>query len=189
MTGGRCGAERLRLIILDRDGVLNENRAGYVRGLADWAWIPGSREACARLRARGLRLGVVTNQAAIGHGLLTEDGLARIHDHLRAGLGRAADPLILHCPHLPEAGCDCRKPRPGMVLTMLGLLGVRPEEALLVGDHTSDLAAAAAAGCLSAHVRSGRGAPPDLPPPGYRGSFADLAAVAEAIAVPGGRWR
>lgn len=173
---------RLRLVILDRDGVLNKNRAGYVRGVEDWAWIPGSREACLRLRACGLRLGVVTNQAAIGHGLLTEDGLARIHENFlgRHVLGGPV-PLILHCPHLSAAGCECRKPRPGMVLAALRHFEVRPAEALLVGDHTSDITAAAAAGCFSAHVRSGRGVPPDPAPPGYLGSFADLAGVAAAI--------
>ncbi|GAA3733393.1 D-glycero-beta-D-manno-heptose 1,7-bisphosphate 7-phosphatase [Plantactinospora mayteni] len=173
----------LKLVILDRDGVLNENREDYVTRIEDFVWTAGAPAACARISAAGLALAVVTNQSAVGRGLLPEATLDAIHARLADGLAALGvpRPLILHCPHLPADGCECRKPRPGLVRAALRHLGVAPGEALLVGDHESDLAAAAAAGCWSLHVRSGRGAPPTRPPRGYLGSVRDLPAVADLL--------
>ncbi|MEV5887112.1 HAD family hydrolase [Streptomyces sp. NPDC052020] len=186
-----------RAVLLDRDGVLNVNRPDHVTHPAQWQWLPGAVDACCRLTDLGIpRIAVVTNQSAVGRGLLTADGLSRIHDRMTADLAEAGvpRPVVVHCPHLPDAGCPCRKPRPGMLVQALEKLGVAPAEALLVGDHDTDLAAAAEAGCWSVHVRTGRGRLETLRP-GCLGSVADLGAVAGLVASlrtarwspPGGR--
>ncbi|MEH1123276.1 D-glycero-alpha-D-manno-heptose-1,7-bisphosphate 7-phosphatase, partial [Micromonospora sp. CPCC 206061] len=180
-----------RLAVLDRDGVLNVNRHDHVTRPDQWVWIPGSRTACARLAAAGVAIAVVTNQAAVGRGLIDETTLSRIHARLvgdLAGLSVPA-PLLLHCPHPPAWRCACRKPRPGMVLAALRHYGVAPADAVMVGDHVTDVAAGAAAGCWSLHLRSGRGAPPRRPPAGYLGSAPDLAAAVSRLLAtsPAGR--
>ncbi len=175
--------------LLDRDGVLNANRPGYVTEPEHWQWLPGALDACARISAMGVRIAVLTNQAAVGRGLLSEAGLRRIHHHMVRCLADAGvpEPLVLHCPHLPEDGCACRKPRPGMPLEAVRRLGVRARECVLVGDHVSDLRAAAGAGCWSVHVRCGRGGPPRDPLPRYLGSTRDLASAIDLLSLPQ-RW-
>ncbi|MEU7043580.1 HAD-IIIA family hydrolase [Streptomyces varsoviensis] len=170
----------LRAVLLDRDGVLNVNRPGYVRSPDDWEWLPGARTGYGLLAAAGLPLAVITNQSAIGRGLMTTSHLDAIHARMAADLTAdgSAPPHVLYCPHTPEAACACRKPRPGMVLRALTLTGAAPHEAVLIGDHESDLRAAAAAGCRSLHVRSGRGPLPTHPPPGCLGSVPNLHAAA-----------
>jgi len=177
----------LQAVLLDRDGVLNQNRPGHVTRPEHWRWLPGAIDACRRLAALGLRLAVVTNQAVIGRGLLTEAGLSDLHARMRADLASAGvpPPAVHHCPHRPEDGCDCRKPRPGLLLRALHDLSVEPARALLVGDHDTDLAAAAAAGCWSLHVRSGRGVPTP-PRPGHLGSVTDLSAAVDVVTALGG---
>ncbi|WP_326620936.1 HAD-IIIA family hydrolase [Streptomyces anulatus] len=173
---------QLRVVLLDRDGVLNVNRPDHVTRAEQWRWLPGALDACARLTGLGLHLAVVTNQAAIGRGLLTAYELDRIHDRMVADLAAVGvpRPVILHCPHPPAVGCSCRKPRPGLLTGALEQLQALPAQALLVGDHDSDLMAAAAAGCWSLHVRSGRGRPPAAHP-GCLGSVPGLAEAAELI--------
>jgi D-glycero-D-manno-heptose 1,7-bisphosphate phosphatase len=178
----------LKLVILDRDGVLNKNQEHHVTRVEDFTWIRGARPACRRISGARLALALVTNQAAVGRGLLSETTLAEIHDRLTKDLAACgvSGPLILHCPHVPEAGCDCRKPRPGLVRAALRHFRVEPGQAVLIGDHESDLFAAAAAGCWSLHVRSGRGKPPDRPPRRYLGSVRDLSAAADWLTGAGG---
>ncbi|MEV0263603.1 HAD-IIIA family hydrolase [Streptomyces sp. NPDC050617] len=173
----------LKAVLLDRDGVLNVNRPGYVRSVEDWEWLPGARAGYGLLAAAGLPLAVITNQSAVGRGLMTVDALDAVHARMAADLTAdgAAPPRVVYCPHTPEADCACRKPRPGMVLRALGFTGAAPHETVLIGDHESDLRAAAAASCRSLHVRSGRGALPRRPPPGCLGSVADLRAAAALL--------
>ncbi len=169
------------MALLDRDGVLNENRPDHVTELREWRWLPRAIDGCVRLATAGVRIAVVTNQAAVARGLLNETGLDRIHAHMVRGLATAGvpEPLVLHCPHPPEAGCECRKPRPGMLVEAIARLQVHAGDCVLVGDHVHDLHAAESAGCWSIHVLSGRGGPPDDPPPGCLGSVPDLADAAE----------
>ncbi|WP_405008464.1 HAD-IIIA family hydrolase [Kitasatospora purpeofusca] len=174
----------MMLTILDRDGVLNVNRPGHVLTTGQWRWLPGALDACRRLSgSSGGRLAVVTNQAAVGRGLLPPSGLAAIHRRMTDDLARAgvARPLVLHCPHRPEARCWCRKPAPGMVHAAMAWFGVDAERTVVVGDHLSDLRAARAAGCWGAHVRSGRGVAPGSGGPRYLGSFRDLSAYADTV--------
>ncbi len=148
-----------RLIILDRDGVINQDSDAFVKNAAEFIPLPGSLAAIARLHQAGLPVAVCTNQSGIGRGLLDEPALAEIHDKLEqlaAAAGGHID-AIRYCPHLPEAGCQCRKPRPGMVLDLMSYFSTRPEETVFVGDSLRDLQAGQAAGCRVALVRTGNG--------------------------------
>jgi D-glycero-D-manno-heptose 1,7-bisphosphate phosphatase len=136
------------------------------------------------IAATDARVMVVTNQANLGRRLLTPATLDEIHRAMLTVL-RVSDLAltdVLYCPHIPEERCACRKPRPGMITTAMARAAVTPEQTLVVGDHVSDLEAAASANCWSIHVRSGRGAPPLAGLPRYLGSAADLLAVARALA-------
>lgn len=149
-----------RLVLLDRDGVINRDSGEFVKTVAEFVPIPGSVDAIARLHRSGLRIGVATNQSGIGRGLLTEATLAAIHGRLD-DLVRAEAGVIdafEHCPHLPEDGCQCRKPLPGMLLRLMARLGAGPSETVCVGDSLRDLEAAIAAGCEPVLVRTGNGA-------------------------------
>ncbi|MCL5798678.1 MAG: HAD-IIIA family hydrolase [Gammaproteobacteria bacterium] len=148
-----------RLIILDRDGVLNENRPDYVLRPEDWIPIPGSLEAVARLQAHGHTVVVATNQSAVGRGLLAPSALETVHARMRALLesvgGSAVDVYI--CPHGPSDGCDCRKPAPGLYRRILTEHPHTLERVDVIGDARRDLVPAWTLG-LSAHlVRSGLG--------------------------------
>lgn len=175
--------ERAELVLLDRDGVLNRNLDQGVRTLAEWTWLPGALDALALLATDGRQVAVVTNQANLGRGLTRAADVERIHGEIVAAASRAglAPVHVLVCPHIPAAGCGCRKPRPGLLRRAMQLASVPPSRTLLVGDHTSDLMAAAAAGCRSVHVLCGRGAALKYSWPGYLGSLPDLLAVAEAL--------
>lgn len=149
-----------RLILLDRDGVINFDSRDFVRDADEFQLIPGAVEAIAAMKRAGLLVGVCTNQSGIGRGLFTEDALERMHDKLREALeevGVELDDLRV-CPHRPDETCDCRKPRPGMLLDAMAALGVGREDTIYVGDSIRDVEAAHAAGCQAALVRTGNGA-------------------------------
>lgn len=149
-----------RLILLDRDGVINFDSPSYIRSPAEWRPIPGSLEAIAALTRAGRRVAVCTNQSGIGRGLLSVSCLDAIHALLHdalAALGSRLDQL-LYCPHLPEDGCGCRKPAPGMLLECMNAVAAVPEQTCFVGDSLRDLQAARAAGCKGVLVRTGNGA-------------------------------
>jgi D-glycero-D-manno-heptose 1,7-bisphosphate phosphatase len=135
------------------------------------------------LAEQRLRLMVVTNQGNIGRGILSVRQLNAIHRRMLRDLRPAPFNLtdILYCPHRPDEGCICRKPKPGLIHTALELSGVSPAQAMIIGDHESDIAAAAAAGCWSLHVQTGRGSLPEGACPGYLGSVADLHAAAKML--------
>jgi D-glycero-D-manno-heptose 1,7-bisphosphate phosphatase len=149
-----------RALLVDRDGTINEERH-YVVDPDEIAVIRGSGAALARARDElGLRIVVVTNQAEIGRGHLTLAGLDRIHERLRALLAAdgASIDAIEFCPHRPEDGCDCRKPRTGMVVRAAGRLGFEPGASFVVGDHAKDMAMGRALGATTILVRTGHGA-------------------------------
>jgi D-glycero-D-manno-heptose 1,7-bisphosphate phosphatase len=157
-------------VFLDRDGVLLED-AGILTDPAGIRILPGVPEALARLSRAGLALVVVTNQAAVARGLLTEEALGEIHARMAALLSsRGAPPLdgVYACPHHPEAtlpayraDCACRKPRPGLLIRAAADLGLDLGRSFLVGDRPSDIAAGRAAGCRTVLVETGRhGDPP-----------------------------
>src|SRR5579864_1861439 len=141
--------ERPAVVLLDRDGVINRMRPDYVKRWEELELLPGAVEALARLTGAGCRLVVLTNQSAIGRGLLTGEQLDQIHERLDAVVARAGGRIdaYLVCPHTPQDGCACRKPAPGLLLRARDELGIDLARAVLVGDQPSDLDAARAAGC------------------------------------------
>jgi D-glycero-D-manno-heptose 1,7-bisphosphate phosphatase len=150
-----------RFLLLDRDGVINAYRPGiYVSRPEDLAILPGVLETLANLTRRGIEVIVISNQAGIGKGLLPPENLAAITDRMLAEItaagGRILD--VLYCPHRPEDVCDCRKPRPGMILTAARRHQIHLPTTCFVGDSRSDIEAAAAAGCRSALVLTGQAA-------------------------------
>jgi D-glycero-D-manno-heptose 1,7-bisphosphate phosphatase len=147
------------LYLLDRDGVLNENREDYVKSPAELVMLPGSAEAVARLNAAGHRVVVCTNQSVVGRGIIPPAMLDRIHDALRENLARAGARLdaVLFCVDPPGAPSDRRKPGPGMLHEAMRTFRTAPHDALMIGDHLTDLQAAARAGMRRALVRTGHG--------------------------------
>ncbi len=175
----------MKLVILDRDGVINEDSDAYIKSPSEWIPIPGSLEAIARLKAAGYTVAVATNQSGLARGLYDTPALEAIHRKmavLLASMDGTVD-VLEYCPHGPEAGCDCRKPRPGMLVRIGKRLGVSLQRVPAVGDSLRDLQAAADVGAQPILVRTGKGertlAGGHLP----AGTlvYADLAAVVEAL--------
>jgi D-glycero-D-manno-heptose 1,7-bisphosphate phosphatase len=177
-------AGRAKVVVLDRDGVINEDSGEFIKSAAEWRPIRGSLEAIAAFTRGGYRVAVVTNQSGIGRGLFTEDALAAIHAHMsdavRANGGTLAG--IYYCPHHPDAGCDCRKPRTELLRRVARDLGCSLDGVPFVGDRFSDLDAAAAVGARAMLVRTGTGAVTERAL-GQRAVevFDDLSAAARAI--------
>ena len=148
---------RFRAVLLDRDGVINDNPKGYVYTWDRFVFLPGVLDALARLRATGIRVAVITNQSAIGRGLVAQEDVAAIHDRLCEVVEQHGGRIegVFMCPHVPDEGCGCRKPKPGSLQRALEELGVLAEECCFVGDHGTDVLAAHNAGMLGYLVRSG----------------------------------
>ena len=147
-------------VFLDRDGVLCENRDDYVKSLDEFVFLPGAAEAIASLKAAGLAVIVVTNQSAVGRGVVGQDVVDEIHDSMLAALkqdGAEVDDVLV-CPHAPEANCGCRKPKPGLLTRAAEEHGIDLSASWMVGDASSDVAAGATAGCETVLVLTGRGA-------------------------------
>jgi len=146
-------------VFLDRDGVINENRDDYVKGWEEIRFLPGVFQALARLAATPFRIGLVTNQSAIGRGILTTEQVEEINrrlvEEIEAHGGRIDG--VYYCPHRPDDGCDCRKPRPGLLLRAARELDLELDRSYLIGDAASDVEAAMAAGCRPILVLSGLG--------------------------------
>jgi HAD superfamily hydrolase (TIGR01662 family) len=138
-----------RAVLLDRDGTIVHD-VPYNADPAAVEPVPGAHEALDRLRAAGLRLGVVTNQSGVGQGLLSTDQVDAVNAEVDARLGPFETWQV--CPHAPGAECACRKPRPGLVRSAARHLGVRPEECVVIGDIGADAEAARAAGARSVLV-------------------------------------
>ena len=143
-----------RAAFIDRDGVLNEERA-FVHRSEDFALLPGAVAALRLLKAAGYLLVVVTNQSGIARGIYSEADYLALTEHMRAELAAAGVSLdaVEYCPHLPDApleryrlDCDCRKPKPGMLRRAAQALDIEPGASFLVGDRLSDLEAGRAAG-------------------------------------------
>ena len=146
------------VVFLDRDGVINHDSDAYIKSWAEFAFIPRSLEALRLLTEAGFALVLVTNQSALGRGLITPAVLADIHARMTAAIRAAGGRLldILFCPHLPEAGCRCRKPRPGMIEDACRRHGLDPSAAVMVGDSAKDILCGHNAGCrASVLVRTG----------------------------------
>jgi histidinol-phosphate phosphatase family protein len=143
----------LDAVLLDRDGTLVVD-VPYNADPERVVPVPGARGALDRLRASGVLLAVITNQSGIGRGLMSADDVAAVNERVEALLGPLGPWLV--CPHDPDAGCGCRKPRPGLVLEAASRLGLAPDRCAVVGDIASDIRAAAAAGARGVLVPNAR---------------------------------
>ncbi len=182
-----------RLVILDRDGVINHDSEEFVKTPAEWLPIDGSIEAIARLSGAGFTVAVATNQSGIGRKLLDKPALNAMHDKLRALVKDAGGDLdrIVYCPHHPDAGCECRKPAPGLYKQLSRHYGVPLDGVPIVGDAERDLEAARAVNARPMLVLTGQGrkTAADLQQRGDSvETFADLdAAATQLIAETGKR--
>jgi len=175
----------MKLIILDRDGVINQDSDQFIKTPNEWKPIPGSLEAIARLTQSGFRVVVCSNQSGVGRGLLDMAALNAINDKMYkalAPLGGRIDALF-YCPHPAEANCACRKPKPGMFEDIARRFNTSLSGVPSVGDSLRDMQASVSAGCQPMLVLTGKGkktrAAGDLPE-GTR-VFDDLAAAVRAI--------
>lgn len=174
----------MKLIILDRDGVINHDSDAYIKSLDEWIPIAGSIEAIARLSKAGWTVAVATNQSGIARGYYPLAVLESMHTRLRELVAEQGGEvgLIVQCPHGPDDGCDCRKPKPGMLLQIADYYGVPLQGVWFVGDSGSDLQTAHAVDCQPVLVKTGKGARTLAKPlPADTLVFDDLAAVAAQL--------
>lgn len=147
------------LVILDRDGVLNEESDAHIKSVEEWLPLPGSLEAVARLNRAGFRVALATNQSGVARGLFSEEDLRAIHRHINAQLERIGGRLdpIVYSPHGPGSEHPMRKPRPGMLQEIARRLDVELRGVPYVGDSWRDVEAGRAAGAAPVLVRTGNG--------------------------------
>ena len=148
-----------KLIILDRDGVINYDSDRFIKSPDEWRPIPGSLEAIARLNHAGFRVVVATNQSGLGRGLFDTAAMIAVHDKLYKALAQVGGRLdaIFFCPHPADAECDCRKPKPGLLTEIGQRFGVELTGVPCIGDSLRDLQAAEAVGAQPILVLSGKG--------------------------------
>lgn len=176
----------MRLLILDRDGVINEDSPDYVRSVEQWRALPGSIEAIAALSRADFEVVVASNQSGLARGYFSLEDLEAMHEKM-CGLVEAAGGRIggvFYCPHHPDEGCGCRKPRTGLLEAIAREYGVSVAGSFFVGDSTKDVDCALAAGAIPLLVLTGNGRATQAALL-ERGEtvrvFADLAAVAREL--------
>ena len=159
-----------KLVVLDRDGVINVDSDAFIKSPDEWVAIPGSLEAIARLNQAGYRVAIASNQSGIGRGLFDMAALNAMHEKMNraaAAVGGRID-AVFFCPHTQEDECECRKPKPGMLQQIVERFEIDPEDTPVVGDSLRDLQAGAALGFAPHLVLTGKGrktlAAGNLPP-------------------------
>ncbi len=176
----------MKLVILDRDGVINHDSDQYIKSPEEWSPIPGSLAAIARLNQAGYRVVVATNQSGIGRGLFETDTLVAIHDKMIKALAQVGGRIdaIFFCPHTNADVCDCRKPKPGMLKDIGARFNVDLADVPVIGDSLRDLQAAVDVGAQPMLVMTGKGVLTAKDPALPSGTviFADLAEAAAHIA-------
>jgi len=176
----------MKLVILDRDGVINHDSDQYIKSPDEWKPIPGSLAAIARLNQAGYRVVVASNQSGIGRGLFETDTLMAIHDKMLKALAQAGGRIdaIFFCPHTNADNCDCRKPKPGMFREIAARFNAELAGVPAIGDSLRDLQVAATVGAQPMLVLTGKGRKtvddPALPADTL--VFPDLAAAVAHIA-------
>ena len=176
----------MKLVILDRDGTINEDSPDFIKSVAEWKPIPGSLEAIARLTHAGYRVFIASNQSGIGRGLMDFDALFAIHDRLQRAVNELGGRIdgIAFAPEHPDEATEMRKPAPGMLKDLARRLQVDLDQVCFVGDSMSDVEAARAAGAKPVLVRSGNGRDTENKYRTELGAvqiFDDLAAAATAL--------
>ncbi len=175
----------MKLVILDRDGVINHDSATFIKSPAEWIPIPGSLEAIAMLNQSGYRVAVATNQSGIARGLFDMAALNAIHDKMHRALSQIGGRVdaLFYCPHAADDHCDCRKPKTGMIEDISRRFSIELNQVYAVGDALRDMQAFTNAGCKPILVRTGKGedtlAQGNLPPNVL--VMDDLAAAAQYI--------
>jgi D-glycero-D-manno-heptose 1,7-bisphosphate phosphatase len=175
----------MKLIVLDRDGVINHDSDAYIKSPGEWEPIAGSLEAIARLNQSGFHVVIATNQSGLGRGLFDMATLNAIHDKMHHALGHVGGRVdaIFYCPHAPEANCPCRKPKTGMFENIARRFNTSLARVPVIGDTRHDLDAAAAVKAAPILVLTGKGEHTQNEgalPKGTR-VYADLAAAVEAL--------
>jgi D-glycero-D-manno-heptose 1,7-bisphosphate phosphatase len=183
MSGGGLGKG---LIILDRDGVINYDSEEFIKSEDEWQPIPGSLEAIATLTQAGFTLAIASNQSGIARGLFDQRALDAMHAKMLGLVHEAGGHIsrIVICPHGPDDGCDCRKPRPGMLEQLAHHFDTSLAGVPVIGDSLRDLEAAAAVGARPILVRSGKGRGTEAAlPERFAGAavYDDLAGAARAL--------
>jgi D-glycero-D-manno-heptose 1,7-bisphosphate phosphatase len=185
---GACGVKLYDAIFLDRDGTINYERADYVTTWTEFVFLPGALDALRKLAELDLPIVVVTNQSAIGRGRVTAQAVDALHNHMRQRIAEAGGRIdaIYVCPHHPDDGCDCRKPKPGLLLKAASDLGLRLDHCLLIGDLATDISAAKAVDCSAILVSSGlsgsrQGALDRQSGAAYSTVVSDLSAAVEVV--------
>lgn len=171
----------MKLLILDRDGVINEDSDAYIKTLDEWIPIPSAIAAIARLSKAGWTVAVATNQSGLARGYYDNATLDSMHQRLRQLVAEQGGDLglILYCPHGPDDDCACRKPKPGMLQQIAQHYGAELKGVWFIGDSASDLRAALAVDCQPVLVKTGKGQRTlEKPLPAGTLVFNDLGAVA-----------
>jgi len=175
----------MKLVILDRDGVINQDSDHFIKNTTEWKPIPGSLEAIAKLNHAGYRVVVASNQSGIGRGFLDMGALNAINDKMYRVLAQVGGRIdaLFYCPHAAEENCDCRKPKPGMLIDIAQRFNVDLAGVPSVGDSLRDLQAAVTAGAQPMLVLTGKGAKTEAAGglPDGTPVFADLAEAVRHI--------
>lgn len=171
----------MKLIVLDRDGVINFDSDQFIKSPEEWKPIPGSLEAIARLNEAGWRVVVASNQSGVGRGLFDMDTLNAINEKMTKALAQVGGRLdgIFFCPHPADSTCECRKPKPGMFIQIAERFNVDLAGMPVVGDSLRDLQAGVAVGCKPYLVLTGKGVKTQADPALPEGTeiHPDLAAI------------
>ena len=175
----------MKLVILDRDGVINKDSDAYIKSPEKFIPLEGSLEAIARLKKAGYTVAIATNQSGIARGYYDVSTLDAMHaklGRLLEAMGARVD-LIVYCPHGPGDGCECRKPKPGLLNDIAGTLKVSLKDVPFVGDSLGDLEAARAVGARPVLVLTGKGNQTKAKMTDFSDSdiYEDLAAFVESL--------
>jgi len=149
----------MKLVILDRDGVINQDSVNFIKNPDEWIPIPGSLEAIALLNQSGFRVAVATNQSGVSRGLFDMVTLNSIHDKMHCELAQVGGRIdaIFYCPHSADDHCDCRKPKTNMIEEIGKRFSVELDQVFAIGDALRDIQAFTNAGCKTILVRTGKG--------------------------------
>ncbi len=176
------------LVVIDRDGVINRESSAFIRSPEEWQPLPGALDAIARLHRAGVPVVVATNQSGVGRGLFSAAMLEAIHRRMAVAVEAAGGALagIFVCPHAPDAGCECRKPRPGLMHQIEAAFGRKLAGQPVIGDSERDLRAAQAVAARAILVRTGNGRDTEarLAASERLEVFDDLAAAVTALIGP-----
>lgn len=175
----------MKLVILDRDGVINKDSDNFIKNPNEWIPIPGSLEAIAQLNQHGFKVAVATNQSGVSRGLFDMATLNSIHDKMHRELAQVGGRIdaVFYCPHSADDNCDCRKPKPGMIKEIGKRFSVELDKVFAIGDALRDIQAFAEAGCKTILVHTGKGEETlkSGKLPAHTLTFADLSAAVQYI--------